>query len=155
MPNSTVETLTLKTLLFFLAACALQPPGLHSPHTDTVSLQIDNRFCSPETLLEGLSIPKKARLDAEVLSKHAVQQAPVQVPFQGLGEHEALPQTETWRAHMQGQDSLVQHANQVVLLAHDSRYNIVLCQVSDHAQASGVLHLQATKFPLIFPVSRS
>ena len=67
----------------------------------------------------------------------------MQVPLQGLGQHELLAQAKARRAHMQCQHSLVQHAYQVVLPAHDARHHIVLGQVTHYAQPGRVLHLQA------------
>lgn len=43
---------------------------------------------------------------------------------------------------MQGQDPLVQHPNQVVLLAHDAGHHVMLCQVSYYTKPGCVLDLQ-------------
>ena len=66
----------------------------------------------------------------------------MQVPLQGLGQHELLAQAQAWGAHMQCQHSFVQHPYQVVLLAHDARDHVVLCQVADYAQPGRVLNLE-------------
>lgn len=68
----------------------------------------------------------------------------MQVPFQRLSQHELLAQAQARGAHMQRQDSLVQHSYEVVLLAHDARHHIMLCQVTDYAQPGCVLNLQQT-----------
>lgn len=99
--------------------------------------------CTPETPLQCPSIIKESRLEAEVFSKHAVQKTPMQIPFQGLGEHELLAQAQAGGAHVQRQDTFVQHAYEVVLLAHDARHHIVLCQVPHYAQPGGVLDLHS------------
>ncbi|KAA6428499.1 MAG: hypothetical protein FRX49_01375 [Trebouxia sp. A1-2] len=41
----------------------------------------------------------KCRLQSEVLPKHAVQQAPVQVPLQSLSQHELLAQPKAGALH--------------------------------------------------------
>lgn len=83
----------------------------------------------PETSLEGSRAVQEVPADAEALIKHAVEQAPLKVPLQGLREHEALP--HAGRGHIQGQDAPVQHANEVVLLAHDAGDDVMLRQVPD------------------------
>ncbi len=95
---------------------------MHTPiqlcYIQPASVRVQRK--SPEPPLQGFCIFQKCRLEPEVLPKHAVQQAPVQVPLQGLSQHELLAQPKAGCAHMQRQHPLVQHPYQVVLLAHDA-----------------------------------
>ena len=95
---------------------------MHTPiqlcYIQPASVRVQRK--SPEPPLQGFCILQKRRLQPEVLPKHAVQQAPVQVPLQGLSQHELLAQPKAGCAHMQRQHPLVQHPYQVVLLAHDA-----------------------------------
>lgn len=60
----------------------------------------------PEAALQFGGIMLEGLLDAEVVIQHGVKNAPVQIPLQRLGQHEALAQPRD--GHIQCQHTLSQ-----------------------------------------------
>ena len=65
--------------------------------------------------------------------------APVQIPLERFGEHEALAQAG--HGHVQRKHAAVEQPYQVVLLAHDARDHVRLGQVAHDAQPRRLLRL--------------
>jgi hypothetical protein len=99
------------------------------------------RLTAPETLLQLLRVVHKLWPHVEVVVKHVVEDAEEEVPLQGFCKHEMA--SGAWQGNMQGENALVQHANEVIILPHDAADNIMLCQVPHKAQPGGLLSLSS------------
>ncbi len=82
---------------------------------------------------------RKVGAHAAVLVEERVQHGPVEVPLHHLGQPHAPPQRTGKLRHVQLQHALVEHADQVVLLAHDARADVVRRQVAHDTQPRGHL----------------
>lgn len=97
----------------------------------------------PEAPSQGRYIMNKLRLDPKVRIKHVGKDAEAQVPLQRLGQHKVA--AGAGQGHVQRQHSPIQHADQVVVLAHDAAHDVMLCQISHNAKACCLLGLQGTE----------
>mmetsp|Transcript_2717 Transcript_2717/g.10028 ORF Transcript_2717/g.10028 Transcript_2717/m.10028 type:complete len:292 (-) Transcript_2717:188-1063(-) len=118
--------------------CVLQEEVTHHEDHDKRGHDQVEGGHRPKPLLQDGHVAQKVPFYGELLVEHEVEDAPIQVPLQGLREHDLVPEARD--GVVQRKHVFVQHADKVILFPHNAVHYVVRAEVSRDAQPSVLLH---------------